>query len=235
MVTDEALILVFAKAPVAGKVKTRLIPAVGEQAANSIHRSLLLYTVQNMVQAPVVPVQLWCAPEVEHELFGYLAQKYGVSLHQQQGRCLGERMQSALRQALSVVRKVVIVGCDSPVLTKSHIMEMLQALDSFDATIIPASDGGYVALGLRCIDDSLFTNIDWGTEVVLGQTLNRLDRLGWRYKLQESLWDIDRPEDLEKLLSADRQGGANTSASAPLLNIFDPALQQALQVKLENL
>jgi hypothetical protein len=119
-----------------------------------------------------------------------------VSLHLQQGDDLGERMARALSRAMPAI----VMGSDCPSLTPADLREAAAALDwGVDAVLGPARDGGYVLLGLRRIDASLFEGITWGTDTVLQETRSRLRSLGWRWHELPTRFDIDRPEDLRLL------------------------------------
>ncbi len=199
----DARILIFAKAPEPGEVKTRLIPALGAVAAAELYRRLLLTTVARVTAAALCPVQCWCAPEPPHPFFEHLGARYGVSLYAQTGTDLGERMQRAAQSALEQARSVLLIGGDCPELGERHLRQALAWLSAGeDAVVGPAEDGGYVLLGLKRTDDLLFSAIPWGTEEVLGLTRQRLRVLGWRWRELETLWDLDRPSDLKRWPSA---------------------------------
>ena len=192
-----ARILIFAKAPEPGRVKTRLIPTLGAEAAASLYEALLDTTVARTVAARLAPVQCCCAPHTEHPVFQAMTEDYGISLTPQRGEDLGERMEAAARSALNEAEFVLLIGGDCPVLQSEHLQQALSWLASgVDAVIGPAEDGGYVLLGLRQPASELFKEIPWGGDGVLDKTRERLDRLGWRWQELPLLWDLDRPEDL---------------------------------------
>jgi hypothetical protein len=194
-----ARILVFAKAPVPGACKTRLIPALGAEGAAALHRELLEGTLARLAPAGIAPVQLWCAPDAGHRAFQDLAARWGVSLHGQQGGDLGQRMLHAATAALVKAEAVVLIGCDCPGLGPAQITAALTALlaqPQQDAVLGPAQDGGYVLLGLRQPAPELFTGMPWGGDQVAALTRARLAGLGWRWRELAPLADVDRPEDL---------------------------------------
>lgn len=194
----DSRILLFAKAPLAGEVKTRLIPVIGAGQAAALYRELLQRTLQQM-PAGLAPLQLWCSPDVSHPLFQQAGARRQVSLHQQAGDDLGARMEHAARSALAGATSILLVGGDCPVLERRHLRSALQWLDAgHDAVLGPAEDGGYVLLGLKRYHPSLFAGIEWGANSVLQVTRQRLRQLGWRWRELETLWDLDRLPDLQR-------------------------------------
>ncbi len=190
-------LLIFAKAPIAGIAKTRLIPALGGEGAAELHRKLATNTLKMATQHTLFPVQLWCAPDTEHPFFSQCRKEFSVTLHQQSGHDLGERMAHALEQALQKNSYAIIIGTDCPPLTQEMLQRTFKLLDNgYDSVLIPAIDGGYVLLGLRQFSAKLFSNIEWGTEKVLHTTREQLRRLQWRWYELPHQWDLDNPEDL---------------------------------------
>lgn len=195
----DCTIQLFAKAPVPGQVKTRLVPLLGEEAAAELHRELLAATVETLCGMAGCRVQLWCAPDISHPFFQGLASERGLSLHEQQGAGLGERMAHGARGGLAASGRVILVGADCPELSGPYLQDALDRLDrGADVVIGPAEDGGYVLLGMRRFSPGLFSGISWGGPRVLEQTRSALEGLAWRWEELESLWDLDRPEDLAR-------------------------------------
>ena len=196
-------LVVFARAPVAGASKTRLIPALGPTHAAALHQAMIEHTLATLA-TPTGDhaLQLWCAPDTSHPLFARLAHQYDLSLHTQYGDDLGARMYHALDTALRDHAHAIIVGTDCPGLAWSDIAAADQALqDGADAVIGPAEDGGYWLLGLRTVAPALFSEIAWGEDTVYVQTCARLETLGWRWHALRQLADVDRPEDLRHVPS----------------------------------
>ena len=188
-------ILIFARAPVPGTCKTRLVPALGEWGAARLSGALTLHLLAMLDEARVAPAILCCTPDCGHPLF----QRRGEEKWVQRGNDLGERMLDAVGRALEEAGRVLLLGTDCPVLLAGYLEKAFRALERSDVVIGPAEDGGYVLLGLKKLDASLFRGIAWGTSAVLDQTLERVAELEWRYELLETLWDVDRPEDLMRL------------------------------------
>jgi rSAM/selenodomain-associated transferase 1 len=193
--------MVFAKAPTPGRVKTRLVPALGERAAAELHRQLAERTLSTAVAAGLGAVELWCAPATDDAFFAACARQYGISLRAQGEGDLGMRMARALEHALLGGSPGLLVGSDCPVLTAEYLREAAAALaGGNDAVFGPAEDGGYVLIGVaRKPSAQLFADIAWGEAMVMQETRARLSRLGWRWRELATLWDVDRPEDLPRL------------------------------------
>lgn len=194
-----ARILIFAKAPEPGRVKTRLASFLGDEGAAAIYHRLLVFQVARLSAAALAPMELWGWPDAEHSLFVDLEHRYGVACYPQQGGDLGARMLNGARSALSRAERVVLIGADCPALEVSHLVTAFEALNTQDAVLGPAEDGGYVLLGLRKTDTSLFKSIPWGSAEVAELTRLRLRALRWRWLELLTLWDLDRPEDLPRL------------------------------------
>jgi rSAM/selenodomain-associated transferase 1 len=192
-------VAIMARAPVPGLAKTRLIPALGAAGAARLQSWLLQRTVAMALAADVGPVSLWCAGDPAHPDFAAYAQLGQVSLRVQPEGDLGWRMLAAIRAASA---GVLVIGTDCPALTPLHLHEAAAALAGNDAVVTPAEDGGYVLIGMRIPAPELFTRIDWGSENVMAQTRLRLRELGWVWHEPATLWDVDRPADLERACQA---------------------------------
>jgi len=204
----DARILIFAKTPVAGEVKTRLIPALGKAGAAALYRRMLEGVFDRLGHSRLAPLECWCSPDVHHPFFQQAAVRYGLSLKRQRGADLGARMYHAAVSALREVERVVLIGGDAPALDDGHIGQALAWLaEGQDAVLGPAEDGGYVLLGLRRCQPRLFDGIAWGTDQVLALTRTRLAALRWSWAELPELWDVDRPRDLARLKAS---GLANT-------------------------
>jgi rSAM/selenodomain-associated transferase 1 len=193
-----ALTIVFAKAPRAGAVKTRLIPLLGAEGAAALHRQLTHRTLVTATDAGLGPVEFHVAPNVDDPFLQDCAQRFGIALAPQHGENLGDRMRNACDEALARHSRVILIGTDCPVLTPQHLFDAQAALADNDAVLIPAEDGGYALIGLARCDNRLFENIAWGGDTVLATTRERLRALQWRWHELETLWDIDRPEDYRR-------------------------------------
>lgn len=211
-----ARILVFAKAPVAGAVKTRLVPALGAEGAARLHARLVRRTVAQVDACGLAPLELHVAPDGDHPLFRSFAAAGGTVVVQH-GRDLGERMHAALAAALTAAEFAILIGTDCPALDCAYLALACDALaQGRPAVLGPAEDGGYVLIGLRRAAPTLFTGVDWGGPQVLVQTRRRLAELAWEAAELPTLWDLDRPADLQRLGAAERAAlcGDETSAES---------------------
>lgn len=199
--TVSCRIAVFAKAPVAGHVKTRLIPLLGEEGAKNLYERLLHHTLRVATSAGAPCVELWCSPSSNHPFFVACAARYKIELREQDGTDLGERMNAAASGSSSSKMPVIVVGSDCPALTVEDFSEAASALSQADAVLGPAHDGGYFLLGLKRSNIQLFNNIAWGTEKVLEQTRDRLRELNWAWRELQPKWDIDLPEDYRRFVA----------------------------------
>lgn len=192
-------IVQFAKVPIAGHVKTRLIPALGEQGALRLHKKLLTHTWQRLSDGELAPMQLWIDQADSTNFFASLQPAVG-RLYIQQGVDLGERMANALGQGLLQSDAVVVVGSDCPALDSDYLTKAFESLQQGNDVVLgPANDGGYVLIGMRRLYSNVFQGVNWGTGQVLEQTRERLVATGCRWAELDERWDVDRPEDLAKL------------------------------------
>jgi rSAM/selenodomain-associated transferase 1 len=196
-------ILVFCKTPEPGKVKTRLQGALTPAQCAQLHIALAQRTLQTATNSDLGETELWCTGDLTHPFFRECVRRYGVALRRQQGADLGERMADALQSALLSAASVIIIGTDCPGLDKTYLQQAAAFIGSDDPTarviIGPATDGGYVLFGANSAVSGAFKNIAWGSDQVLQQTRDRLHNLNIPYSELETLWDVDRPEDLQRL------------------------------------
>ncbi len=192
-------IVIFAKAPVAGLAKTRLIPALGAQGAARLAAALLDHAVTQALASGVGPVELCVTPAPPDPLWSGLAPQATLDWSDQGDGDLGERMARAAQRTLEAGEPVLLMGTDCPELTAERIREAAASLIAADATLVPAFDGGYVLLGLNRFDASLFAGIAWGTATVAQETRSRVEQLGWSLRTLPTLHDIDEPADLRWL------------------------------------
>ena len=192
--------MVFARAPVAGATKTRLIPTLGAAGAAQLHARLVERAVATARAAAPHHLALWCAPGTGDPCLQRVAARYDAELHAQLGIDLGARMAHAFAITLTGSTAVVCIGADCPALRPQHLLDAVNALRlGSDAVFVPAEDGGYVLVGLARHDPRLFEDISWGGAMVMAQTRARLRDLQWRWTELAPLWDVDRPEDAMRL------------------------------------
>ncbi len=189
-------IVIFAKAPVPGKAKTRLTPALGEEGAARLARTMLADTVAQAIASGLeVPELCVTPPSDDLEWRGLLPG--GVRLTDQGDGELGERLARAAERVIADGERVLLIGTDCPDLDAVRLSAAAERLADHDAVINPAEDGGYVLLGLRRFDPTLFSDIAWSTETVAADTIARIEALGWTLSVGETLRDIDEPADLD--------------------------------------
>ncbi len=195
------VVIVFAKAPVPGEAKTRLIPAIGAAQAALMHAALTERAIVTAQHSSADDVELCCTPNSGEAFFQYCAEDFAVSLTEQGDGDLGQRMLRALNSALAYIEKVIIIGADCPALTAKHIQNATKALSKAEIVLMPAEDGGYVLIGATRTHMKMFDGIHWGTSTVLAEQHRNLIACGLTLIETETLWDVDRPEDLVRLKS----------------------------------
>lgn len=192
----ERALVVFARVPEPGRVKTRLVPLLGAQGAARLHARLVERTLKTARAAGFIRMHLYCSPGTRHEFFEKMKLRYGVRLRAQGRGDLGERMYRALHRHPGAV----LVGSDCPALRPADLRGAARALQAgADAVFAPAEDGGYALIGLRRADRAAFDGIAWGGAKVMAQTRRNLRGLKWRWKELRTVWDVDRPEDVARL------------------------------------
>ncbi len=193
-------LVVFAKAPIPGQVKKRLIPALGAEGTARLHQEMLEQKLRIAHDHYIADVELYCWPDTRHPYFQHAQSRYRIQLHPQQGDDLGERMANAMQGYVKDNHNTVLIGTDCPPLDGAYITQAFHALQAgADAVIGPAEDGGYILIGLSRFNSRIFKDIHWGGKDVLSQTLSRLKQLNLDYVVLDTLWDVDRPEDLVRL------------------------------------
>ncbi len=204
-VGSDVCVIQFAKLPQYGRVKTRMQPRLSAEEALQLHCDLVRHTFENLRKPDEWDFQLWVSARgVSPDFFDTLVGQTSVPVEVQQGDDLGARMGHSLEQVLQSYSLVIIVGSDCPSLDVSRLQELVKVLrNDVSAALIPADDGGYVALGLSRFSGALFRNVDWGTDQVYDQTVAHLRGLNWPFFEANSLADIDRPEDLTRLREYD--------------------------------
>jgi len=192
-------LIVLAKAPQAGLAKTRLIPALGADAAARLARRMLEDRMHQALRAGFAEIELCVTPGPSHPAWQALALPRMILWSDQGPGDLGERMARAAGRGLQARGRVVLVGSDCPALNAQGMREAVALLDRHDAVMVPALDGGYVLLGLRRFDAALFSAIPWGGAEVAAITRQRCADLGWALATLPPLPDIDLPGDLAHL------------------------------------
>ena len=193
----DAHLLIFARVPALGRVKSRLAAGVGQPAALAVYRELLEITRTAAVQAQV-PTTVWLADAVGSAPTPTEAQEWAaMTTRCQQDGDLGERMTAAFATAFAAgAGRVAIIGTDCPGLRAAHLTEAFALLADHEVVLGPATDGGYYLLALRQPQPELFRNKEWSTDSVLADTVADARRLGCRVALLPALRDVDTAADL---------------------------------------
>ncbi|MBF0381643.1 MAG: TIGR04282 family arsenosugar biosynthesis glycosyltransferase [Magnetococcales bacterium] len=191
---------ILGRAPVAGEVKTRLIPALGAQGAANAHKKLLSHVVgvgkswcERVVKRDL---KLWCTPNTTHPFFDSLldsSQRY-----QQPEGDLGVRMSAIVTHELQKYDSVILLGGDGVSVSKALLNRVEAALNEVPVVMASAQDGGYILIAMATFAPSLFTNMPWGTESVAQETRLRLNSMGWQWQDFPDQWDVDSSHDWER-------------------------------------
>lgn len=215
---DMPVVVQLSKAPIDGRVKTRMQPVLTEQQSTALHKEMTRHTVEQLSMSDQWRHQVWVSEM--HSFFNDLAAQFPIDLKMQPLGDLGQRL-IAISTAHFSSRSIeyantkleienqdltgfgrpplVIIGSDCPGLDEHCIWQLFEALECYDLAIIPAFDGGYVAIAVNAHYPSLFKAVEWGSDGVLRQTLQNAQRLGLNSMVLTALPDIDRPDDLKYL------------------------------------
>lgn len=189
-------IIVFAKNPEWGKVKTRLAATIGNDKALEAYKLLVKHT-ESVIESTNIPVAVYFTTHIdEQELFCFASGKKHIQI----AGDLGAKMKQAFEEQFNAGHnKVVIVGTDCYELRKEHLIQAFKALNTNDVVIGPANDGGYYLLGMNSYIPALFDGIHWSTETVLDETITVMKKLNKQYTLLETLVDVDNEDELGDL------------------------------------
>ena len=209
---DPPTLLVFAKAPVPGRVKTRLARTIGDDAAASAYRALAERTLATAAAARragvVGRVELWLDPESDPAAIAPWPERYGVTVATQAGDDLGARMRNALRASIARGAPALLIGTDVPGYDIGYLAHAAAALERHDAVVGPAEDGGYVLIGVaRDID--AFGDVPWSTPGVMAATRERLAAAGAKHVELPPLWDVDTGDDHARWRARSEAGAAS--------------------------
>ena len=191
---DNALIL-FARDPILGKVKTRLSPFLEEDVILKLYTCFLQDSLYNIRQVENVDRFVGVAPSNESGFFtGMLGSD--IRMFVQEGESLGDKMHGAIQDRFTEgYERVVIIGSDSPSLPASYIYRAVGS--DKDMVLGPSTDGGYYLIGMRGKVVEVFKDVTWGTETVLQETCEHLVQNGASLDLLPVWYDVDTPEDLK--------------------------------------
>ena len=191
---------IFARAPVAGRVKSRLAAEIGAEAALAAHRALVEGALERLACIDGVASELWL-DDPDHEGARRWAQPWGLPLRAQAGGDLGQRMDLALQSCVASGARGIVVGTDCPDIDARYVRDAVDALDSHDAVLGPAADGGYGLVGARRPVPEIFRGILWGSAGVLAATLARAAAAGVSVARLPEIWDVDTAADWRRYLA----------------------------------
>jgi hypothetical protein len=199
--TAAPVLVVMAKEPRIGSVKTRLAAELGDAAALELYRAFLLDKVDQVRAVRGARAAVAFAPP---DAAGRMRDLLGPDLElvPQRGADLGERLANVTKDLLAAgAPAVILVDSDTPTLPLELLEEAARAIASSEVDVVlgPASDGGYYLIGLRAARRELFEGVAWSTHRVLSQTLAAAEREGLRVHLLQSWYDVDEPADLDRL------------------------------------
>ena len=201
------VVQIFAREPVTGQCKRRLIPALGAKGSARLHAAMVRRTLSAAMSASQLQqgfkVELWSAQDSNDAFLRAQARLHGCDFKRQHAGDLGARMLGAVADATAQRYGAVIIGTDCPSMTSVRIAAAVDALRrGYPVIMRPATDGGYVCIGMQQAHASLFSDIEWGSARVAGQTRQRLIQTRIRWLELAALPDIDRPADLALLPTA---------------------------------
>jgi rSAM/selenodomain-associated transferase 1 len=207
----EAIVIIFAKAPDPGSVKSRLHPILNPEERARLQAAMIFDTLLLSDPLPCRRL-LACAPSVDHPFFVKCRRERSIDLIPQVGESLGARMENAFLWGFGQgFQKVVLIGCDAPTLPADLIRQAFDYLDRSPAVIGPSLDGGYYLIGARPPLPDLFNGIQWGSDQVLIETLRKVNGEKLDCALLPFWYDIDRPTDLiflKQILALHERQGA---------------------------
>ena len=194
-------LIIFAKSPIPGKVKTRLTPYITPTEAAELYQAFITDIVSNTYKLKCEQVAIAYTPSNAEATFHSIC-GHSVDYLPQKGNNLGERMKNAFMYSFDKgSKRTVIIGTDSPTLPSSYIQKAFDALKEVPVTVGPTFDGGYYLIGLSGQNDAIFDGIDWSTSKVFGQTLTRIQAINKQLYVLPPWYDVDTPDNLEFLRS----------------------------------
>ena len=195
-------LIIFAKAPIPGEVKTRLCPPLDHDEAASLHGSLVLDAIERTKGLQGISLYVAGTPDLAHPFFKVMDGRYGAKLLAQRGPDLGARMRQAMQDAFDQGAKdVLLTGTDLPTLPRAHLVEALTLIKNHDVVLGPTTDGGYYLIGLRKMVPALFDGIAWSTASVFAETKKKIEAAGLLLGLLPECRDVDTLDDLKHFIA----------------------------------
>ncbi len=194
-------VIVMARAPRPGEGKTRLRSVLPDDACLRLQEAFVRDALDVSISSGIGPVHLAFTPV---ESTAWVNREFGANIVSfvQEGETLGDRMLGALRHVEAAgYAPLLMIGTDSPLLTPRHLRDAVRALQRSDLCLGPSDDGGYYLIGCHEPIETLLDDVAWGTDAVLKTTLLRGKEAGLRCELLDELYDVDTPEDLDRLVA----------------------------------
>ena len=194
-------VVLFSKAPVPGKVKTRLVPPLSHAEAASLQQAFIYDTLTTLLDEGNIKVFLACHPSRENPFFKRLQERYNVTLIDQGTGTLGNKMKRVILLLQSEkYSKIIILGSDTPSLSFQYISDAFHNLDKNDLVIGPSIDGGYYLLGIKGKVPDIFDRITWGSDAVFKETVAKVRENAIKTSYLPFWYDIDTINDLRFLV-----------------------------------
>ncbi|MBT6183661.1 MAG: glycosyltransferase [Betaproteobacteria bacterium] len=192
----DKLIQVFTRTPTEGMVKTRLIPTLGAQKSTKLHQRMTAHAI-NISKLMSVDIEIYVTPNATHQFFSCF--KADGKLKTQIGESLDDRMSDALESGLERYQKVLLIGCDCPIINTAIMHEAFYQLEQFENIFIPVEDGGFSLIGTTKFSNTIFENVIWGSDVVMKQIRVNLKKYNYSWNELDTLWDVDDIHDYYRL------------------------------------
>lgn len=213
-------LIVFTRYPRPGSTKTRLIPALGPVGAAELHRILAEKTISKATQFAKkagVALEVCFEGGDKGRMRAWLGThiKYSPQVKGNLGQKIYKAFEKAFQQGF---RRVLLIGTDIPSLDEHHLSQGFEMPAGHDVVIGPSKDGGYWAVGMKALRD-IFSGVSWGSDRVLGETIERIKKAGLKFQLLETLPDVDSPSDLYLL-------GNSHGFDRPYISVIIPALNE---------
>ena len=219
-------LIIFAKAPIPGEVKTRLCPPLDHDEAASLHGTLVLDAVERAKGLSGVSLYVAGTPDLAHPFFKVMEGRYGAKLLPQRGPDLGSRMKWAMQDAFEQgAQEVLLTGTDLPTLPRAYLAEALKLVKAHDVVLGPTADGGYYLIGLRKMVPVLFEGIAWSTASVLAETKKKIEQAGLSLGLLPECRDLDTLEDLKVFIGLCGKDRAITKRTESALRLIASRLK----------
>ena len=206
-------LVIVAKAPVVGKVKTRLCPPLSYVQATQLYSGFLLDTIDLVLQVADISIKAVCPSLEDTEQLSQLLPS-SVSYIIQREAGLTNALLTSFVECLALgYRKVLCISSDNPTLPVAYLNEAVLKLDQTEVVLGPSEDGGYYLIGAKAVYPCLFDNMVWSTASVLEETLVRASSAGLTTSLLPLWYDLDTYQELDRFrqeLAQDQQGAQHT-------------------------